>query len=331
VLPLVFLFFSRVSQLIFSGKEEIPTAEIARSRAPVFVIVFDEFSTVSLLNRDLQIDKNLYPNFARLAADSYWFRNATTVSLETTKAVSAIVSGTLPKPDTVPTVSNYPINLFSLFSRSHEAVGFETVTELCPETICRSPLNFRVGALFANLCVLFTHMVAPDSYRKRLSSVADRWTGFLDPGRDSQKYLLGPHRARYFQDFQELISNKTGASLRCIHILLPHVPYQYLPDGRLYSVDSSLPNWGDDEVLAAQAYQRYLLQVGFTDRILGQFLERLQEIGIYDDALIVVTADHGASSEPGDVRRSLQERSLAESLGVPLFIKKPRQTRGRGV
>ena len=116
--------------------------------------------------------------------------------------------------------------------------------------------------------------------------------------------------------------------MRFIHILLPHVPYQYLPDGRLYTVDSYLPNWGQNEVLAAQAYQRYLLQVGFTDRILGQFLERLRQTGIYDDALIVVTADHGASFEPGDGRRSLKERSLAESLGVPLFIKKPRQTRG---
>ena len=200
-----------MSQLVFSGEEEIPTAEIARSRAPVFVIVFDEFSTVSLLNRDLQIDERLYPNFARLAAESYWFRNATTVSPETTRAVSAIVSGTFPKPDTVPTTSNYPVNLFSLFSRSHEVVGFETVTELCPETICRSPLSFRVGAFVSDLCVLFTHMVAPAAYRKRLSSIADRWTGFMDPSRDSQKYLLGPHRERYFQDFLDSIPEKTGA------------------------------------------------------------------------------------------------------------------------
>ena len=328
VFPLVFLFFSPVSQLVFSGEDEIPTAEIARVKAPVFVIVFDEFSTVSLLNRDLQIDERLYPNFAQLAAGSYWFRNATTVSLETTRAVSAIVSGTFPKPDTVPTASNYPVNLFSLFARSHEVVGFETVTELCPETICRSPLTFRVGALVSDLCVLFTHMVAPAAYRKRLSSIADRWTGFMDPSRDTQKYLLGPHRERYFQDFLDSIPEKTEASLRFIHILLPHVPYQYLPDGRLYTVDSYLPPWGKNEVLAAQAYQRYLLQVGFTDRILGQFLERLRQTGIYDDALIVVTADHGASFEPGDVRRSLKEGSLAESLGVPLFIKKPRQRRG---
>lgn len=113
VFPFFFLFFSPVSQLVFSGEEEIPGVEIARSRAPVFVIVFDKFSTVSLLKRDLQIDERLYPNFVRLAAGSHWFRNATTVSLETAKAVSSIVTGPFPKPDTLPTASNHLVNLFS--------------------------------------------------------------------------------------------------------------------------------------------------------------------------------------------------------------------------
>ena len=329
VFPFVFLFFSPVSQLVSGVEEEIPTTEIARSRAPMFVIVFDEFSTVSLLNRDLQIDEHLYPNFARLAAESYWFRNATTVSVETTKAVPAIVSGTFPQPDTLPTAANYPVNLFSLFARSHEIIAFETVTKLCPEAICRSPVSFRLGALASDLCVLFAHMIAPTDYRSRLSSIADRWTGFMDPGRDSQKYLLGPHRERYFQDFLDSIPENPQGSLSFIHITLPHRPYQYLPEGRLYTFDSNQRICCDDEVQAGLGYQRYLLQLGFTDRMLGLFLSRLEQIGIYDDALIVVTADHGASFEPGRVGRSLKERSLAESLGVPLFIKKPVQKKGK--
>ena len=39
--------------------------------------------------------------------------------------------------------------------------------------------------------------------------------------------------------------------------------------------------------------QRHLLQASYTDRLVGQILQRLEEVGVYDDAAIVVTADHG--------------------------------------
>ena len=39
--------------------------------------------------------------------------------------------------------------------------------------------------------------------------------------------------------------------------------------------------------------QRHLLQAGYTDRLVGQILEQLEEVDLYDDAAVVVTADHG--------------------------------------
>ena len=37
------------------------------------------------------------------------------------------------------------------------------------------------------------------------------------------------------------------------------------------------------------------LQVGYTDRLVGRILERLRQAGLFDRAMVVVTADHGVS------------------------------------
>ena len=46
--------------------------------------------------------------------------------------------------------------------------------------------------------------------------------------------------------------------------------------------------------LPIQGYQRYLLQLGFVDQLIGRLMDRLREEHLYDRSLIVVTADHGS-------------------------------------
>jgi hypothetical protein len=84
-------------------------------------------------------------------------------------------------------------------------------------------------------------------------------------------------------------------------------------------------------VLAAEAHQRHLLQVGFVDRLLGELLARLRTTGLYERSVIVVTADHGVSFQPNGDRRRLTDENIAEVGLVPLFVKAPRQSRGRVV
>jgi hypothetical protein len=72
-----------------------------------------------------------------------------------------------------------------------------------------------------------------------------------------------------------------------------------------------------------------MLQVGFTDRALGMFLDRLERRRLYDRSLIVVVADHGVNFQPGTPRRQPSAQGLDEVAFVPLFVKLPRQRRGR--
>ena len=115
------------------------------------------------------------------------------------------------------------------------------------------------------------------------------------------------------------------------HLMLPHWPWIHLPDGRLYTAPGHLPGlgkdgWSSDEWLVAQAYQRHLLQVQYTDAILGQILEQLDTHESYDEALVVVFVDHGGAIRPDIVgRRRISPETVGDIAAIPLFVKRPHQ------
>jgi hypothetical protein len=83
--------------------------------------------------------------------------------------------------------------------------------------------------------------------------------------------------------------------------------------------------------LATQAWQRHLLQVGYTDKLLGKFIKRLRRVGLWDKALVIVTPDHGISFRGGDLRRRPTHKNLAELGFTPLFVKYPGEQDGKVV
>jgi hypothetical protein len=106
------------------------------------------------------------------------------------------------------------------------------------------------------------------------------------------------------------------------------MPWDHLPSGRTYPSEPDRffslalePNrWR-----LAQLYQRFALQLAYTDRVVGDLFERLRRAGLYDGALVVVVADHGGAFRPGVHRRQIAEGTLAEILSVPLLVKRPGQ------
>ncbi len=82
--------------------------------------------------------------------------------------------------------------------------------------------------------------------------------------------------------------------------------------------------------LADTIHQRHLAQVGYADRLVGDLIARLRSTGAYDDALVIITSDHGASYREGRRRREPRpsQKNLSDILHVPLFIKLPGQQQG---
>jgi hypothetical protein len=184
---------------------------------------------------------------------------------------------------------------------------------------------------------VYLHLVLPEPYVDRLPQIDDAWGNF---GRDAgaeeavQRSATGEIEpcGRNTCRFADLIDDDTRPTLYLSHTLLPHVPYVYLPSGRRYAVDARLLRGLDnghwlERWPAVQGHQRYLLQTGYTDRSLGVILRKLRETGVYDRALVIVTADHGVGFR--DQRRLPTPQNLDEIAFVPLFVKLPGQRAGR--
>src|SRR3954462_8352704 len=107
----------------------------------VGVVLFDEFPINSLLDRRSRVDPKRYPNFAELAKNATWFRNAYTVYDSTERAQPAIMDGNLPERDRQPISSDHPNSIFTIFANSHRLNVDEEATTVCPRDLCKNSLG----------------------------------------------------------------------------------------------------------------------------------------------------------------------------------------------
>jgi hypothetical protein len=341
-----FLLNSKVKSLVFPSDVHAAVANVAAS-TPVVFIMWDEFPIISLMNAKEQIDAQRFPNFARLARSANWYRNMTSVSPTTTYSVPSALSGVEPKRGKLPLFQNYPDNLFTLLGRRYKLNVIETQTRLCPLRLCRREgqgTGARLSSLYSDARTVYLHLLAPPALEDRLPAIDESWGNFgSDTGQqlkatlpkvDLHTFYIG--RLEDFKTFLgKLRAPRRGApTLNYLHVLMPHGPWLYFPDGRLRAVAAPrAPGRKGDlwtyEPLAQQAWQRHLLQVGFTDVLLGRLIDRLQQTGLWRKALLVVTADEGDSFRGGDYRRNPSMTNLATVAFIPLFVKLPGQTRGR--
>ena len=78
----------------------------------------------------------------------------------------------------------------------------------------------------------------------------------------------------------------------------------------------------------AELVTQYDSSIAYLDAQVGALLERLQELGLYEGALIIVTADHGEAF--GEHSTLEHEMSVyGEQVRVPLIVKLPHQRAGR--
>jgi Sulfatase len=275
------------------GCSEGPQAEAKKPRHPhVVLIVFDEFGGDILLGPNGKIDASRYPHFAALARDGTWFPNAHTSYDSTTKAVPLILDGIAPRRGTAPTERDHPHSIFTaLGRRGYRIVTSEEATAMCPRRYC------------------------PTEHPRRPAIIPNLKGG----------------RAERFERFISSITASRRPTLWMKHALLPHGPWVYLPSGErsrpegpeLLPGMQTIPGFYDD-YLRHHNEQRQLLQLGFVDRMLGRVVARLKSQGMYDDTLIVVTADHGFAWKVGvQTRRSVDLSNVDELGPVPLIVKPP--------
>lgn len=350
---IIYLAVSPTSRLVWIDPAQAShdTSNIGHPASIAF-IQLDEFPVASLLNEEGTINGDLFPNFARLAASSHWYRNALSNSIATTQSVPAILTGRLVETGSSPSSVDHPENLFTLLGDEYDMHVIEWVTDLCPEDLCkdfagRGPARF--GSLLQDVGVVYGHLSLPVSVREQLPSLDGSWKGFLgqaespDAGAVDIGDLPVPKagvRSGWIDWVQRIIDGiHPGAppTLHFAHLQAPHIPWRINPSGTHYERPEEYTEvdgvegggyWVKRADLPRLGFQRHLYQLGFLDNRLGDLFDRLQETGTWDDTLIVVVADHGASFIPGENRRWPIGDNLDDLYRIPLLIKVPGQVEG---
>jgi hypothetical protein len=318
----VFLFlFASPTAALLDAEPAAAGVEVPNP-APVVVIVLDELPLSSLVDADRAVDPELYPNLAALADTSHWFRNATSVSPSTWHAVPAIQTGNMPEDGEGPSLSDHPENLFTLLDGTYSLNVVESVTRLCPTDSCPGGSTSQVLRSLSRdvRAVLYSRLLPDEEIEDPVEIRA------VDPRTSVDTFIDG-------------LSGEPG-SLSFLHLLMPHVPYQYLDDGTRYAGPrpdlgriGSEDRWDDQEWPTVLARQRLILQMMYTDEIIGEVVDRLRSLDAFDESLIVVTSDHGIAFEPdGGIRyyegQPIDATDPPDVLWVPLIVKEPGQREG---
>jgi hypothetical protein len=338
--PLVFVLLfattSPASSLILpSGSRALSAAPLlsspGRPLPPVVLIFFDELPLKSLLDSRGEVDARVYPSFAGFAAHSTWYRNATGIGGWTPFALPSMLTGRYPGKSLLgatPDLEFFPDNLFTLFGHYYNLKAYETIAQLCPMGRCGQPgASAGLGAVLKDTASLYKQLTWP--------------AGDLPPSPKAKKQgptayfgnLKQSQLARVDDFLRSINASDPQPTLYFLHLLLPHAPWKYLPDGRVYNASSLGTPVKPGSVWPVPVQQlnqkRHLLQLAYTDKVVGRIVDRLEQQGLYDRSLVLMTADHGEGFTPGDRTRALGPRNASDLMWVPLFVKAPRQTRGR--
>ena len=343
----------------FFARQELMREQVeVQNPIPVVLIVFDEFSGITLMNERGDVDESRFPQFARLAKHSTWYRNATTVSPRTDIAVPAILSGQYPVTSRSPLAADYPGNLLERLKASQlfEMAVFEPVSRLGPATLNHRPLPERFPLsksieLLQTLAAVYPRLIFTTDTPVWFPIIPKSWFGIPINRRTGWEYFSGEPTGLFHYPGTEYRRQQQQHFLKCLqptdkplfcffHTVFPHYPWSFLPSGEQYQSEFAAPDrpsaargelgedWDQDPAAVLRNEFRYRLQVGAVDHFIGQLLDQLEVTGLFDRCLLIVTADHGVSFRPGHSRRLPDALNSAEIFSVPLFIKFPGQTTG---
>lgn len=297
----------------------------AQPTVPVVVVVFDAFDGARVGH--LGHDRNTTPHLDALAAEGTSFRNALAPAPYTLAGVASLVTGRL--PDTHGLVAK----------RQRLGPEEQTLAEVLGQAGYPSLAvvgNPNGGEIFGSMQgfdeVIATYELGPD-----------RPANYTPPSTGEPLHMSTPEEST-----AELArwAARGGPPAQAgapffyyTHILQPHTPYiapepfrsTWLEpgyDGLFAGGDNQTlirHKWRTDEVTARDEQALLDLYDGnilWADHGLGLLVAELKRLGVYEDALILVTADHGEACYQHGVRGH-NDTLYDEMLRVPLVVRFP--------
>ncbi len=264
--------------------------------------------------------RNTSPNIDTFARDSLVFDNGYSHAPVTSSSTGSLLSGFLPHETGVFQNNALPlrVNTLAEFLKNR---GYRTLA-VVSNYVLRGSQNFRQGFDYYDddmeekeaVRELPERTAGPttEAALRALERVGDNsfflWVHYQDP---HGPYTPPPHLANLFYE------KRDGA--------------RTLPFSDTNSSDGSIPSYA--RLGAHNEYDYYVAQydseIYYFDQQFGVLIEKLKELELYNDALILVTADHGESMGEHDYY-FVHENHLYDTLiHIPLFVRFGDSYRGR--
>jgi hypothetical protein len=357
VFPLLFVFGGNMERVLFprnpqSNASAIQGAASVESRPPIVFLVLDEFPLTDMLDGDGNIHAERFPNFAELASESTWYENASTIWPYTEGALPTLLTGNrLPigRIQLLPAMNDFPKNLFSMLQHQYTLNVTEPLTDMLPEKfkdgngiaeIRSANASFKV--LLNDAYVLYLHILLPKKMTRKLPRIDQSWGHFGErevdvSGQGDRLPQSGRlNRKVQFETFIRTLDTFPKSTLHFFHTVFPHSPFDFLPSGRIYNenkesigIEEEKPVWKGSVGAVQRVHHALRLQEALADRLVGDLIQRLKEIGLYDESLVIITADHGGSYLDNQPYRKPNRNIFGDVAFVPLFIKYPNQSIGK--
>lgn len=178
----MFLFASPAADLVSGASGgDVGAFSLDVPDGPVVVIILDEFPAATIMRSDGTINEERYPGFAALASVSTWFRNASSQYNLTHQAVPSVLDGHLADDGALPVYSDYPENLFTLLGAVVPVYRYESVTDMCPESVCAPADGQPLTQAFEDASIVYGHRVLPEAFRDDLPAIDNSWGAYGAP------------------------------------------------------------------------------------------------------------------------------------------------------
>ncbi len=352
---LLFLFASPTAGLISAGGVDVDgPVTVPPLPGPVVVVVLDEFPLTTILRADGTINADRYPRMAELAASSTWFRNASSDFPVTSLSAPAILSGRVSDNDDLPTYTDHPRNLFTLFAGEDYPIRrYEVVTDMCPPAQCGRVEPSSLAQALSDASVAYGHRALPDDLGDGLAPIDVSWGNFGRDGESGRTTTADVDEPDPMARWDDIPPDDVGPAgqagafaravarvddeptINVIHVALPHNPWVLTPWGapitRWIGEFPGIPGDPDSpnmDFVARQRYQLQSMQLGAVDQLVGGMMDRLRRTGAWDGATVVVMSDHGTGMTPPDLGRRFTGRNESDVLRIPLFVKAADQETG---
>ncbi len=245
------------------------------------------------------------PNIDALASSGVMFANHMSTAPSTLVSHTSLMTGKYPHKHGVPRNAYRLHDANVMLAELLDAAGFETGAILGAMPLGEHA-NFVQGF----------HYVDADFRRARESEVyeqaersgaevTDAALSWVDSALDERLFLF----VHYFDAHQpyESTDDKTSGSMKSVYDLR----YQ-LMDGEPHAKETS-----------AALELLYWSEIGFVDQQLGRLVDGLKNRGVLDDALIILTADHGESYAEHGEYWDHGERVYDQTVHTPLIVTSP--------